>query len=86
MRRYVEHRRAWSPRLWPVVLVLGGLTGGLVFVLAPGPLLAVVVSVLVGTAGSWARWAIWRWRHPVVPLDVYVTELIRERRRAARWN
>jgi hypothetical protein len=86
MRRYVESRHAWTPRAWP--LALG--TGALCFVVgvwvAPGVWLEILIAVVGSSAVVWVRWAVWRRRHPIAPPDAYITELIRERRRAARWN
>lgn len=86
MRRYAEHRRAYTPRLWPLALLVGGSAAGLGLWLAPGLFGEIAIAIGLGTVVPWARWRVWRWRHPVIPFDVYVTELIRERRRAARWN
>jgi hypothetical protein len=86
MRHYIEHRHAWTPRFWPMALGSAALVAVFVLALRPGVFaivgIAVGVAVLVGNV----RWAVWRHRHPVVPPDIYITELIRERRQAARWN
>jgi hypothetical protein len=41
-----------------------------------------VVPFVFGVGGALLRWAVWRWRHPVITRDQYIEDL----RRAARWN
>jgi hypothetical protein len=86
VRRYIECRRAWTPRFWPTALGSAALVAAFGLALRPGVLaivgIAVGVAVLVGNV----RWAVWRHRHPIIPFDQYITELIRKRRQEARWN
>jgi hypothetical protein len=85
-RHYARHRRAFTPRFWPLaVLCLAIVFPVLWFVrltLLEGIALGLGVGVGVGTA----RWELWKWRHPAISRAEYVTDLLRDRREAARWN
>jgi hypothetical protein len=85
-RFYAAHRRAWTPSLWPPVVIAGVIAFAFAALAHPSPPVDVAFGVVVGFTGSWLRWAIWRRRHPIIPIDQYVTDLIRDRQRKARWN
>jgi hypothetical protein len=85
-RLYASHRRAWTPRLWPILLADVPLILALNFWIQPSVLGAAALGVGVALLSAQARWTIWRRRHPVIPLDEYVTDLLNEMRRKARWN
>lgn len=81
-RMYAAHRRAWTPRLWPMLLAAGAATAALDLLLAPGVLAAIGLGLGLGVGGGWARWTIWRHRHPIITPAQYITDL----QRKARWN
>ena len=85
-RMYASHRRAWTPRLAPMVVATSAFVFALDLLLSPGVIAAVVIGFGVAVVVGNLRWAIWRRRHPVISVDEYVTDLVRERRRNARWN
>lgn len=81
-RRYVRYRRAWTPRLWPMVLVC-------VLVIVPASALldmtfpeAIAVGFVTGFGVAAVRWEVWKRRHPIITPAEYITEL----QRNARWN
>lgn len=81
-RRYMPHRRAYPPRLWPVVVVFASVAAILAYLIVP-PLW---LNIIVTAASAWTvvtiRWAIWRRRHPVISPE----EVVEDMRRSARWN
>jgi membrane associated rhomboid family serine protease len=79
-RTWFDHRQAYAPRIWPVVLVtapLGGFIGwiGGHYFDWSGAIAAFVVSALVGYGITALVWRRWRKQHPVIPpeqlLDLY---------------
>lgn len=86
VRYYAPHRRAWTPSLWPPAIVSGVTVLAFTTLSHPGILPAIVLGVVLGFTTGWMRWALWRRRHPIIPLDEYITDLINEQRRSARWN
>lgn len=87
VRYYAPHRRAWTPSPWPPAIVsMIVMFAFLWFDPTPGLVVAIIIGVVLGASAGWLRWAIWRRRHPVIPTDEYITDLLNERRRNARWN
>ena len=82
----MPHRRAWTPSLWPPVLACGAAVIAFSWLDHPGVILMLAFGIVLGPTIGWLRWAIWRHRHPIIPVDEYITDLINERRRNARWN
>jgi hypothetical protein len=76
-RFYAAHRRAWTPRLWPLAVLC------VVIVVTVGQLVALTLleaialgagtGLLIGAA----RWELWRWRHPQISPGEYITDLQR---------
>ena len=85
-RMYASHRRAWTPRMWPIALVDALVVVAANAVVSLSIIGAVVLGVGVGAASGHARWALWRRRHPIISVDEYITDLLNEQRRHARWN
>ena len=81
-RMYASHRRAWTPRTWPPLLLATPITLGAVQLFHASVVVAVALGVVVGLGFGWARWALWRWRHPIITPGQYIEDL----RRNARWN
>jgi hypothetical protein len=81
-RFYASHRRAWTPRLWPILIA------DAIAIIAIGTwvqltvLEAIGLGLAVAGVSGPARWAIWRRRHPVITPAQYITDL----RRNAHWN
>jgi hypothetical protein len=81
-RRYMRHRRAYTPRCAPPVVLAVVLAELAIHVLGTGVLASVAICVVCGFGVVQVRWATWRWRHPIISHDQYVSDL----RRAAPWN
>lgn len=81
-RFYASHRRAWTPRLWPILIADAAIVLPIALWLQAGPIASGALGVGVAAATSSARWAIWRRRHPVITH----AEFLDLRRRAAPWN
>jgi hypothetical protein len=81
-RRYMGHRRAYTPRYGPWMVLAVILTILASEALRTPAFASGVLGFLIGFVVANARWMIWRWRHPVISHDQYVEDL----RRAARWN
>lgn len=81
-RRYHAPRRAYTPRMWPM-LVLGAAIIVPVTLLLRGPLwVPYVVGGGVGGGLPLIRLWIWKRRHPLVKFDQWV----QAQRDAAPWN
>jgi hypothetical protein len=61
-------------------------TAAVTVIARPGVLAAVALGALFGSGLTRVRWVWWRRRHPVIPVEQYLTDLINEQRRHARWN
>ena len=86
-RTYVPHRRAYTPSLWPPVLVSTGIMIGVVSLFRrPNVFVIVGVALVLSFVTGWMRWAIWRRRHPCLSADEYAHEWARRMRDSARWN
>lgn len=85
-RYYVRHRRAVTPSVWPPMVIGGIGVAGVTVVVHLGALAAVGLGFLVGSGLARVRWVWWCRRHPVIPVEQYLTDLINEQRRNARWN
>jgi peptidoglycan/LPS O-acetylase OafA/YrhL len=81
-RIYAAHRRAYTPRIWPIALATCVTIAALDLLLAPGTLAAAAIGAGVGLGIGVTRWELWKHRHPVITLDQYITDL----QRKARWN
>jgi hypothetical protein len=85
-RVYAAHRRAYVPRIWPLVLIDGATIYVFVALLRPSLLLTIVIAVVVGPSVVAVRFWIWRRRHPVISAEQYAADWAEAMRRAARWN
>jgi hypothetical protein len=85
-RYYAAHRRAWTPGILPPAVIASAVTFAVSWLAHPGTLATVTLGLTIGFVVARLRWAIWKRRHPIIPVDQYVTDLINERRRAARSN
>jgi hypothetical protein len=86
-RYYAPHRRAWTPSPWPAAILSALVVAGFFWLdPRPGLIPAIVIGVVMGAGFGWIRWTIWRRRHPVITVDEYITDLLRERRRKSKWN
>jgi hypothetical protein len=81
-RFYAAHRRAYTPRLWPILLASGLLILALDLILSPTVLEGVAIGLGVGLGVGAGRWEFWKWRHPVITPAEYITDL----QRKAHWN
>lgn len=79
MRRWLSSRQAYTPRMWPPLLIAVVLTSAMSWLLQPPLFAAIVVPVLIGAGVAQVRWMVWRRRHP--PLPTWVRA-----RREAPWN
>ena len=82
-RTYAPHRRAYVPRLWPMLLVSVPVAATLPNVFGVwGFLIAMVWAFLLPQARLW----VWRRRHPVISAEEYARDWLDRQREAARWN
>lgn len=81
-RFYAAHRRAWTPRLWPMALGTGLLVLAICLVATPTVLEAIGIGAGAGLGIGVTRWELWKRRHPVITPAQYITDL----QRKARWN
>jgi hypothetical protein len=85
-RFYVRHRRAWTPRLWPMFVASGALSFAVTALADPSVLGAVIVGVGSGVGIGTVRWGVWKRRHPIITPGEYITDLLHDIRETARWN
>ena len=81
-RRYFSHRRAYAPRIWPVLAGILPPAVALTTWLDASTLGDIAISVALGAIAMKARWWIWRRRHPIITPGQYIDDL----QRKARWN
>lgn len=81
-RVYVRGRRAWTPRVWPIMLTGTTVAWAVATLLHPTIPVACAIGAGTGLAAGLGRWEIWRHRHPIITPDQFITDL----RRAAPWN
>ena len=81
-RFYAAHRRAYVPRLWPMLLGTGVLVAAIAVATSPTVLEAIALGAGVALVVGVTRWEIWKHRHPVITPAEYITDL----QRKARWN
>jgi hypothetical protein len=81
-RFYAAHRRAYTPRLWPVALGTGLLALAICLLTTPTALEAIGIGAGSALVVGVPRWEIWKRRHPVITPAQYITDL----RRNAHWN
>jgi hypothetical protein len=81
-RFYAAHRRAYTPRLWPMLLGTALLVGAIAVATNPTVLEAIAIGAGVALVVGVTRWEIWKHRHPVITPAEYITDL----QRKARWN
>ena len=85
-RIYAHHRRAWTPRLWPLLLVSAALCLALTTWLRPSAVGAFAIGVGLALLIGVGRWELWKWRHPIISTDEYITDYLQRQREHARWN
>jgi hypothetical protein len=78
----MPHRRAYAPRLLPVLIPACVLAAALNWWLGSNPLIGVGIGLIIGGGSVRLRWMLWRYRHPIITVD----ERMDEMRKAARWN
>ena len=81
-RTYMPHRRAYTPRLWPSMIVTTVMVVVLVSLKHAGPVLSAFFGVALGWTYSSVRWRLWRKRHPIISAREYLDDI----RESARWN
>lgn len=81
-RYYMTHRRAYFPRVWPMLVTVVAIVAPLFSFIGPSPLISAGVSAAIATAIVQGRLWVWRRRHPVIS----VREMIADQQQAARWN
>ena len=81
-RRYASHRRAWTPRFWPIAILTAAIVIGVQWLVALNVWESVALALLAGYGVGFARWRLWMWLHPIITPAQYVEDL----RQAARWN
>ena len=81
-RIYASHRRAWTPRFWPLALLSAAVIFTTTMLVSLTLLEAIALGVGVGGSVGFGRWELWKWRHPMISPAEYITDL----QRAARWN
>lgn len=78
----MTHRRAYTPRLLPTLVPTTLSVATIVFILNPGPIVALIFGAVAGHITTRLRWIIWRRRHPIITTEERLNDL----RRAAPWN
>lgn len=81
-RRYMDHRRAYWPRIWPPAIGAGALVLVLDLALNPSWWLGALIGGTVGAVTVQGRIWIWRRRHPVISIEQW----LQDRRNSAMWN
>jgi len=82
-RKYMSHRKAYAPRLWPMAVASAAVIGVATWLVPiTNPWVGIGLGVLAGFVFGHLRWVIWRKRHPVISTDEYINEM----RRNAPWN
>lgn len=81
-RMYASHRRAWTPRFWPIALLGAAIVFATTQLAALTLLEAIALGVGVGLGVGIGRWELWKMRHPIITPAQYIEDL----QRAARWN
>jgi hypothetical protein len=81
-RFYAAHRRAYTPRLWPMLLGTTLLVAAIAVATNPTVLEAIAIGAGVALVVGVGRWELWKRRHPVITPAQYITDL----RRNAHWN
>ena len=81
-RTYFEHRRAYYPRLWPIMAVASLITLPLLYLIGAGTPADIAVGAGVAVIVAHGRLWLWRRRHPVISPGEYLQDL----RDRARWN
>jgi hypothetical protein len=78
----MAHRRAYYPRLWP--MIVGGLMLVVPFaaLVRPAWWVGALVGAVVGAATVLTRLWVWRRRHPEISTEEYLSDLYR----SAPWN
>ena len=82
MTFYASHRRAWTPRFWPLALLSAVVIVATTMLVDLTLLEAIALGVGVGGGIGFGRWELWKWRHPQITPAQYIEDL----QRAARWN
>jgi hypothetical protein len=82
----MRHRRAWTPRLWPMLAVTAPTVVVVVNLVQPPVWGAIAIGLGLALIVANVRWTIWRHRHPVISHAEFITDLIRDQRESARWN
>jgi hypothetical protein len=78
----VSHRRAYVPRVWPVMLAICSLQAGFAWLARPGVVVIFVSAFAFSWGVTYGRLMVWRRRHPVIT----VQQVLQDRRDAAPWN
>lgn len=81
-RSYASHRRAWTPRFWPLALLTAATVLATTLLVHLTLLEAVALGAAAGASLGVGRWELWKWRHPEITPGQYIEDL----QRAARWN
>lgn len=81
-RKYMPHRRAYYPRLWPMLVPTAAVAGVLAWLFTPPWWTAIVIGLVLGSVVPQVRLVVWRRRHPVISPQDYLND----HRRAAPWN
>jgi hypothetical protein len=68
--------------MWPMAILDVAVTMAALLLLHPTLLEGFAIGAGVGAAFGTARWEIWRYRHPEITLDEYITDM----RSSAPWN
>jgi len=81
-RTYFSHRRAWSPRIWPIMIPTGLIVGLVAWFLQPVWYVSIAFGIAMGVGVAQVRFMVWKHRHPVIT----PAEFLDLRRKAAPWN
>lgn len=77
----MEHRRAYYPRLWPLMLSGAVMVSTVGFVI-DDTWVTIAAGFVAGAVLGAGRLWLWRRRHPIIQPEEYLADL----RAKARWN
>jgi hypothetical protein len=85
-REWAPHRRAYYPRLWPIIAVATPPIALASVLLTWSKWFGFGVALIVGGLATRVRWMVWRHRHPIVSPEERAQDRMNEMRQNARWN
>jgi hypothetical protein len=76
-RFYASHRRAWTPRFWPIALLSTVVVVGTLTFASLTPPEGIALGFATGVVVGVGRWELWKLMHPVITPAEYISDLRR---------